>query len=54
MTASKDICSVCKKAFFGKQKFLRCSGPCSARFYLSCIQVSDIEYPLYMENGESS
>jgi hypothetical protein len=36
-----------------KKNFLHCSGPCSARPHLSCLQVSDIEYTFYMVSGES-
>jgi hypothetical protein len=54
MIASKDICSVCVQASFRKLKFLRCSGPCSAKFQLSYLQVSDRIYTLYTVNGEST
>jgi hypothetical protein len=43
-----------KKLFSGKEKFLHCSGPCSARFHLSCPQVSDTEYTFNMANSESA
>jgi hypothetical protein len=56
MTASEHICSVRKKSFLGrgKQKFLRFSGPCSARFHFSCLQVSDTEYTFGMANCKST
>jgi hypothetical protein len=43
-----------KKAFYGKQKSLLCSGPCGMRFYLSCLKLSDAEYTFYTPNGEST
>ena len=54
MTASKDQCGVCKKAFYGKQKSLRCCGPCASRFHQACLRLSDSEYSVYFVNGEST
>jgi hypothetical protein len=54
MTASKDQCGVCKKAFYGKQKSLHCCGPCASRFHQTCLRLSDSEYSVYFVNGEST
>jgi hypothetical protein len=40
MMASKDMCSVCKEAFYGKHA-LRCSGPCASWFHPICLRLSD-------------
>lgn len=54
MPASKDTCPACSAAFFGRQKFLKCAGPCGFRYHLDCINLGDAEYDLYMERGNSS
>jgi hypothetical protein len=54
MAASKDCCKTCNKAFYGKQKFIRCCGPCVSRFQLSCLKMSETEYSFFMSQGESS
>jgi phosphotransferase system IIB component len=54
MASSKDICSICNKAFPGKQKFIKCCGSCATRFRLSCLQISDAEYAYYMDSGVST
>jgi hypothetical protein len=54
MAASKDVCNICNKAFHGKQKFLKCCGPCATLFHLSCLQISDAEYTYYMDSGVST
>ncbi|KDR17953.1 hypothetical protein L798_08171 [Zootermopsis nevadensis] len=54
MVASKDCCSVCKRPFHGKQKCIRCSGPCGSRLHLSCLNMSDTEYSLFMVDGQST
>jgi hypothetical protein len=41
-----------KKAFYGKQKSLRCSG--GMRFHLSCLKFSEAEFSFYTANGEST
>ena len=51
MAASKDVCRICNKAFHGKQKSLKCCGPCATRFHLSCLQFNDAEYTYYMDSG---
>ena len=50
MTASRDFCSVCNKAFYGKQQCLKFCGPCGIYFHLSCLQLSYSEYPYYTRN----
>ena len=54
MPASKDICGLCSKGFYGKQKFIKCVGPCAVRYHLSCVNISEAEYSCLMVNGEST
>jgi hypothetical protein len=54
MAASGDFCDVCKKAFRGRQKFIRCYGPCASRFHLACLKMNDAEYSFFMSEGEST
>ena len=54
MTASKAVCGVYKKAFYGRQKFLHYSGSCSSRLHQTCLRVSDNEYSTYSANCEST
>jgi hypothetical protein len=54
MTASKDVCLLCSKAFYGKQKFLRCFGRCVSRFHLNCLQFNETEYAYYTDSGAST
>ena len=44
LPASKDLCCACIKTFYGKQKFLLCSGPRSSRLHQTCLSLSDTEY----------
>lgn len=53
MAASGDFCDVCKKAFRGRQKFIRC-GPCASRFHFACLKMNDAEYSFFMSEGEST
>jgi len=50
MAASGHVCSVCTKAFYGKQQCLKCCGPRGICFHLTCLQLSDSEYPYYTRN----
>jgi hypothetical protein len=52
MVASKDCCSACINAFHGKQKFIRCSGPCAPTFHLSCLKMTNTEYSFSLAEGE--
>jgi hypothetical protein len=54
VTASKDLYSVRKETFCGKQIFLRCSGPSASRFYQICLRLSDSECTMIAVNGEST
>jgi hypothetical protein len=54
MSATKDVCLLCTKEFYGKQKFLRCCGPCASRFHLSCLQFSETEYAYYTDDSGAS
>lgn len=54
MTASKDTCEVCKKAFYGKQKHIRCCGPCASRFHVNCLKMSEVEYSFLFSDGVST
>jgi hypothetical protein len=50
--SNKDCCSVCKKPFHGKQKCIKCSGPCGSRFHLSCLKMRDTEYLFLIVEGQ--
>ena len=50
MAASRDVCSVCTKAFYGKEQCLKCCAPRGICFHLSCLQLSDTEYSYYTRN----
>lgn len=54
MAPSKDTCPTCKSAFFGRQKNLKCVGPCGFRYHLDCANLGETEYDFYMEGGTSS
>jgi hypothetical protein len=54
MPASKDVCGLCNKGFYGKQKFIMCLGPCAFRYHLSCVNISEAEYSCYTIAGEST
>lgn len=54
VTASKDVYSVRKEAFYGKRIFLRCSGPSASRFHQTCLRLSDSECSMLAVNGEST
>jgi hypothetical protein len=51
MTARKDICLLCTKELYAKQKFPRCCGPCVYSFHLSCPQFSEKEYAYYTDTA---
>jgi hypothetical protein len=54
MSANKGSCGFFCKAFYGKQKNFKCSGPCFSRFRLSCLQVSETEYNYCMDTWSST
>ncbi|KDR10390.1 hypothetical protein L798_15516 [Zootermopsis nevadensis] len=54
MTASRDTCEMCKKAFYGKQKHIRCCGPCASRFHVTCLKMSEVEYSFLLSDGVST
>jgi hypothetical protein len=47
--ASRDACPVCDKPFYGKQKFVRCSG-CD----ISILQLGEAEQASISATGESA
>jgi hypothetical protein len=51
--ASKDLCEVCKKPFYGKQKFIRC-GKCDLRFHCNCLQTGVMETSVSASTGKST
>jgi hypothetical protein len=51
--ASKDLCPVCKKPFYGKQKFIRC-GVCDSRFHCNCLQAGVTEACVSASTGKST
>ncbi|KAJ4451761.1 hypothetical protein ANN_03233 [Periplaneta americana] len=53
MAPSKDVCLVCNLPFFGRQKFLKCAGPCGLRYHLDCLNIGEAEYDIYMQSGSS-
>jgi hypothetical protein len=53
MPASKDACVQCNKTIYGKQKCIKCIGPCASRYHLSCLNISEAEYS-YMATREST
>lgn len=52
MAASKELCSICDKHVYRKQKTIRC-GECKQRFDCSCLKVSESELVLYTSSGKS-
>lgn len=46
--------SSCSEAFFGRQQYLRCSGPCGARFHCKCIDVVGSDYEFFVAGGWST
>jgi hypothetical protein len=54
MAASKVCCKVCNKPFYGKEKYIRCCGPCVPRFHISCLKLSETEYSFFTSQGEST
>jgi hypothetical protein len=54
MALSTDTCSLCAKPFYGKQKSIKCCGPCDSRYHLSCVHISDTEYQYYTNSGDST
>nr|CAD7446311.1 unnamed protein product [Timema bartmani] len=54
MPGSEDNCAKCSRAFFGRQRFIWCSGPCKARFHLDCLKINDAEYEIFMKSGVST
>jgi DNA-directed RNA polymerase subunit RPC12/RpoP len=51
--ASKDLCAVCEKPFYGKQKFIRC-GECDSRFHCNCLQTGVLETIVSAFTGKSA
>jgi hypothetical protein len=51
--ASKDLCAVCEKPFYGKQKFTRC-GECDSRFHCNCLQSDVSESNVIASTGKSA
>jgi hypothetical protein len=54
VAASKDCCKIGNKAFYGKQKFIHCCGPCALRLHLLCLKMSETEYSFFISQGEST
>ena len=54
MAPSRDPCEGCKKAFFGKQKFITCCGPCGTRFHLDCAKITEEDYNFLISSGVST
>lgn len=50
MPGSTDACTLCHRAFFGKQKFLRCVD-CQLRFHDSCLNLPDVDLSVYRSTG---
>jgi hypothetical protein len=53
MGASRDVCPICVKPFYGKQKFVRC-GTCDIRFHNACVQPSEADQATITLSGESA
>src|SRR5215470_15618361 len=53
MAASKELCTVCEKPFYGKQKTIRC-GVCDLRFHCSCVQICDSDQVFLNSSGNST
>jgi hypothetical protein len=51
--ASKDLCAVCEKPFYGKQKFIRC-GECDSCFHCNCLQSDVSESNVIASTGKSA
>jgi hypothetical protein len=51
--ASKDLCVVCEKPFYGKQNFIRC-GECDSRFHCNCLQTGVSETNVSASTGTSA
>jgi hypothetical protein len=54
MATNKDTCPVCSNPFHGRQKYIKCCGPCASRFHLNCLQFSETEYQFYTGSGVST
>lgn len=54
MAPSGDFCPICNAAFYGRQKFLRCSGCCGLRYHLVCLKFGEPEYEIFMKTGCST
>jgi hypothetical protein len=53
MAANKDLCSVCRKPFCGKQKVIRC-GSCDIQFHCHHLKISGTEIAIYTASGRLS
>jgi hypothetical protein len=53
MAGSKELCLICAKPFYGKQKTTRCGG-CELHFHSACLQISDTEQVFYTSTGKST
>jgi hypothetical protein len=53
MAASKDLCTVSEKPFYGKQKSIGCGG-CDVHFHCVCLKINDMELAFYTTSGKSS
>jgi hypothetical protein len=51
--ASKDLCAVCEKPFYGKQKSIR-FGKCDSRFHCNCLQIGVSETYVSASTGKSA
>jgi DNA-directed RNA polymerase subunit RPC12/RpoP len=51
--ASKDLCAVCGKPFYRKQKTIRC-GECDSRLHCSCLEPCVLETIVNASTGKSA
>jgi hypothetical protein len=51
--ASKDMCIICEKPFYGKQKSIHC-GECDMRFHCTCMQSCVPEANMISSVGKST
>jgi hypothetical protein len=51
--ASRDLCAVCEKPFYGKQKFIG-FGECDLHFHCNCLQISVLETNVSASTGKSA
>jgi hypothetical protein len=47
MVDSRELCSICARPFYRKQKNLRC-GVCDLGFHCAFLQISDLNSPIYL------